>query len=222
MANDIVIECSPYADTENEVFKLNTSYNIRSVGNLFTSSSDFDIFIAVLTSIFSLIALSTVAIGIYKLRAILNDQLSNTEFITNLFAFPAYVILFLVGIFALRTDLTAVDLTPWLVISLPIAWFVICVTSVMKFKVSENVDTKNAIFNAFFPGLNVVSMSQNITMFLILMAFNFLLYYLVNSDDNFDSLNGLLASYCFVHILNGIFIYSMAMIPDDNQIHNNL
>lgn len=183
--NNIVIECSPYGDSETEILNLKSpSYEIISMPNVFDYENTLNLFI-LFTSGFFLLLLGYLILKI----AVNRDRLKD---LTPKFLYLLYFILFIVG--SMISSPNNGDLTP-----LYTTFGVVVVVIIV-------INYENAL-NAVFPGMtnDPDKRGQNFGFFLFLFVGLYLIISAVRSMNDIAypfSPTGLVTSYCFLQILN--------------------
>lgn len=248
--NDIVIECSPYGDSETEIVNLkNPSYEIISMPDLFEYEKSLSIFIYVVSALgllgfFYLISkiilsnkLSRPKLPGVKLPGVKVGNLSSVSNMLSsmdqddLNAYIYYFLLFLLFFVGIFTSIPQEDVN--LIPIYILFGIVILILSYVQYSSQGNTykfeNNGLLILRTLFPSPNnahEISMLNIIGQFVVLWI---LLYVLIslfrmidNTEDAFSAI-GLLSSYCFLKILD-YMITSYKYKPENNaeyDVFNN-
>jgi protein-S-isoprenylcysteine O-methyltransferase Ste14 len=203
--NNIVIECSPYGDSEIEILNLKSpSYEIISMPNIFDYEKSLNIFITVA------IALLGLAVTFLFLKIIGNPNEFTNSDSGKMFLYLLYVILFIVGAMISAPQYGG-DLTPLYVT------FGVVVAILIVIRRSLNSDQ---LSNAIFPGMTIAEEKKmvNIGFFTFLFVGLYLIISGIKSmADIADPFSpaGFVTSYCLLQILNYIVINSQGNTKSD-------
>ena len=211
--NNIVIECSPYGDSEIEILNLKSpSYEIISMPNIFDYEKSLNIFITVA------IALLGLAVTFLFLKIIGNPNEFTNSDSGKMFLYLLYIILFIVGAMMISAPQDGGDLTP-LYVTFGVVVAILIVIRLV------NSDHLFQISNAIFPGMTIAEEKKwvNIGFFTFLFVGLYLIISGIKSmadiADPFSP-TGLVTSYCFLQILNYIVINSQGNTkPDTTREH---
>ena len=200
---DIVIECSPYSDTNVEIKNLKSpSYEIISTPDIFDYKNSISVFINVI-SLIGIFLIIFIVVKVMKSSKRL-PVYSIMEILLGIF----YLIFFYVGyIFTIPND---GDITSYYILFPIICLFTFFIRFVLQYKTSYDDlnKLKGEMANAFLPGFMKDHIPSNIACFVLLFVLIpalRLIILKINVNEAF-SLTGLLGSYCFLQALNYMFI----------------
>lgn len=202
--NNIVIECSPYGDSNTEILNLKSpSYEIISMPNIFDYENTLNIFISTVFGI----ALLLLGYLTFKIGGDPN-RLQN---LTPKFLYLLYFILFIVGTMISSPndgDLTSLYATVGVVVVILIF---------IRYRNSDDLFQR---LNAIFPGMTISEdkIGVNFGFFIFLFVGLYLIISGIRSmKDIADPFSpaGLVTSYCFLQILNYIVINSQGNTKQD-------
>lgn len=232
MANETtnieIIECQPYGDSETEIVNLKPpSYEIISMPNIFDYENTVSDFVTAMMVIAGLGVMALIGMSINKLdvQKITNRRFDIGQKILNLF----YIALFLVGLFVSFPQATSVDLFPWYIV-FGVAMLFIGILRVALASIANSDNSVSILpyvaLNTLFPGTKLEQEYYKVNVFVFFVLW--IIFYIIVSvikliiiaSQDGDSAkafspNGLLASYCFVHILN--FLKTNLGPYDDNK-----
>ena len=244
---DIVIECSPYGDTETEIVNLKTpSYEIISMPDLFEYEKSLSIFIYVVSALgllgffylmtktdlskFKEVKLSSRGLKDTKLPSMTNmfSSISSNDFSSYIYYFLLFL-LFFIGIFVSVPQEEDSNLIPVYIL------FVIVVL-ILTYKQYSSQDfvwktdyyvlmMLRSLFPSPMPETEVSSLKTT-GVFFILWILLYVLISLFRMADNIEdafSPIGLLSSYCFLKILEYMitfYNYRPRSIENENEIGN--
>ena len=226
--NDIVIECSPYSDSETEIRNLKSmSYElIPTIGDIFTTGNSVSNFL--ITFYFAgglLVLFLLILYFVNNMKQPSDGGLITTSL--NMLYFVLFIIGFIIGISEnnekmLRPVYIAFGVTMFFVIGINIK-------NLNERRISNGNATIDgiAIANLIFPGLVQTSYVVNIGLFVV----GFIILYVVISlfrlanqfksdpDQAFSPIV-LLGSYCFLQVLN--YLYRKLQESTNNSNQPNL
>ena len=141
--DDIVIECSPYGDSETEILNLKTaSYEIKSMPNIFDYEKSLSGFIGIV------ISMSVILVFYIISRIIKGSSNVNMSNITNKFLYLSYFILLIIGTIVNIPQDNPNDLIPLYVIFGIVIIFIIIIRA-------QRFNTYAGGINAIMPGFIV-------------------------------------------------------------------
>lgn len=219
--NNIVIECSPYGDSETEIVNLKSpSYELISMPNIFDYENSISVFISVITLIGIFLIIFIV------MKVIKSSKRPDKYSVMKIFLGIFYLIFFGIGIIFSIPQINDGDITPYYIIfpficlfTFFIRWFV------LQYKPGERDKLKGEMVNAFLPGFMRHHIPSNIFCFFLFFLLIPVLR-LTTSTLKFEeafSLTGLLGSYCFLQALNYMYSNSSESetnIYDDDEVRN--
>lgn len=213
--NDIVIECSPYGDSETEIMNLkNPSYEIISMPDIFEYEKSLSVFIYVVS------ALGLVGLFVFLIFRMKSNTTYSKDDIKNIapyIYYPLLFVLFFIGIFAAIPYKEEQNFR-----AIIISFFIIIIILALI----EIYEKKNKI-HSFLPLSSVYSdYGTGIAMFVFLWIILYILISLLRMIDNTDEPFSpilLLSSYCLLKILD--YIYKNYLknntLYNDSVLNNN-
>jgi len=223
--NDIVIECSPYSDSETEIRNLKSmSYElIPTIGDIFATSETVSNFVLTFSIAGGLLAAFLLILYITNIIKQPSDGVWMTTSLNVL-----YFVLFIIGFIISNSENAEKILTPVYIAFGVSILLVIGITLYDKHKKNGNDKIDGiAIANLIFPGLVQTSYALNNVLFVA----GFILLYLVISlirlanqiksdwEQAFSPIV-LLGSYCFLQVLN--YLYRNLQESTNNSNQSNL
>jgi len=207
--NNIVIECSPYGDSEIEILNLKSpSYEIISMPNIFDYEKSLNIFITIT------IALLGLTIIFLFLKIVVNPSKFVKSDSCKMFLYLLYFILFIVGAM-ISGPQDSEDLT---ILYATFGVVVVLVIGIRLLQVNNIFEIPNVIFPG--PGM-ITNANMNIVYFVFLLVGLYLIISGIRSMNDiqypFSPATGLVTSYCFLQILNFIVINTKSSIEDSNN-----
>lgn len=222
--NDIVIECSPFADSEIDVINLKPpSYEIQSMPNLFDDEESLTIFISTIMGVFILVFITFMYMCYINY---INNKGRGFFGLLVPFLYLSYLGLFVGGVRVLAADLIESGGDK---ISGEILWtfnFYIILISMAGVIVCRPLSggVKSPVnllegFNILLPGMSF-DFGTNLVQFILfclgIYAIISLFKMSINIENAWDP-TGLLTSYCLLQILN----YMTIQRVDDNASADN-
>ena len=210
--NNIVIECSPYGDSETEIVNLKTpSFELIPMGKILDFGNSINIFIGLSLLIGAILILLLI---ITRIQSYVNNNkpsdVQDTLMKSSLNGL--YLTLFVVGLILFFPQSETNDfITAVYVISGIAMVFALILRIAKKYNESDEDKLIDELVNVVFPGFMINKWKYNIFVFLV--AFG-LLYVLLSSirlsfqlkpEEAFSPI-GLLSSYCLLQGLN--YMYS--------------
>jgi len=217
MANEAtnieIIECQPYGDSETEIVNLKPpSYEIISMPNIFDYESTVRDFVTAMMVIAGLGVMALIGMFINKLDV---QEITDSRFyIGQKILYLFYIALCLVGLFVSLPQATSVDLFPWYIV-FGVAMLFIGILRMGLASITNSDNSVNILpyvaLNTLLPGTKVEPEYYKVNVFVFFVLW--IIFYIIisvskliasqdgNSTKAFSP-DGLLASYCFVHILN--------------------
>tara|TARA_Y100000992_G_C21100043_1_gene412182 strand:- start:7 stop:723 length:717 start_codon:yes stop_codon:yes gene_type:complete len=212
--NDIVIECSPYGDSETEIVNLKSpSYEIISPIDFFQFGNSVDTFVSIflLSGIFLFMIMGAGVIMKLKKTLSYYDLIVK---VLNLLYFILFVIGFIVSIPQNQESVLTSEY-----ITFGVVMFLILIIKITELITSKKFNFSK-IANTVFPGLTEINTRTNIFYFVFLFGFLYTLiglFRIINLDarEAFDP-RVLLASYCFLQVINHMYKKSSSHSNDTN------
>jgi hypothetical protein len=209
--NNIVIECSPYGDSETEIVNLKTpSFELIPMGNILDFGNSINIFIGLSYLIGAILILLLIITRI--LSYVKDNEPSVQDTLMKSSLNGLYLTLFVVGLILFFPQSETNDFITVVYVIFGIAMvFALILRIAQKYNEPDSNKLINELVNVVFPGFMIHKRDYNIIVFLV--AFG-LLYVLLSSirlsfqlkpEEAFSPI-GLLSSYCLLQGLN--YMYS--------------
>ena len=223
--NDIVIECSPYSDSETEIKNLKSmSYElIPTIGDIFTTSETVSNFVLTFSIAGGLLALFLLILYIANYAKQPSDGVLMTTSLNVL-----YFVLFIIGFIISNSESNEKILTPVYIAFGVSILLVIGITLYDKHEKNGNDKIDYiALTNLIFPGLVQTSYVANIgyfftgfiLLFLVISSLRLANQFKSDPDQAFSPIV-LLGSYCFLQVLN--YLYRKLQESTNNSNQPNL
>jgi len=201
--NDIVIECSPYSDSETEIKNLKSmSYElIPTIGDIFTTSETVNNFVLTFSLAGGLLVLFPLILYIANYAKQSSDGWRRmiTPSLNVL-----YFVLFIIGFIVSNSENDEKMLTPVYIAFGVTIFLVFAINNIKEMYDQDNktIDGK-AIANLIFPGLVKDHYARNFICFVvgIGLIFSFISFLRLANQQAFSPIV-LLGSYCFLQVLN--------------------
>lgn len=225
--NDIVIECSPYSDSETEIRNLKSmSYElIPTIGDIFTTSETVSNFVLTFSIAGGLLVAFLLILYIKNIIKQPSDGVWMTTSLNVL-----YFVLFIIGFIISNSENDKKMLTTVYIAFGVTMFFVIGITGITLYdKHKKNVNDKMdgiAIANLIFPGLVQTSYAVNNGLFVIGFILLYLVISLIRRANQIKSKSDweqafspivLLGSYCFLQVLNYLYRKLQESTNNSNQ-----
>lgn len=212
--NNIVIECSPYGDSETEIVNLKTpSFELIPMGNILDFGNSINIIIA-LCSIFG--ACLILLFIITRIHSYVNVIEPSAKDLIKPILNGSYLVLFIIGLILLFTQSVDAEYLTFVYIIFGIAFIFALLLRVVQ---PSSNELTNELVNVFLPGFMIHNSGYNIPVFLVV----FVIFYVILSsirlilqlkpDEAFSPIS-LLSSYCLLQGLN--YIYSNSPYSNDD------
>lgn len=224
--NNIVIECSPYGDSETEIVNLKTpSFELIPMGNILDFGNSINIFIGLSLLIGAILILLLIITRI--LSYVEDNESSVKDTLMKLSLNGLYLTLFVVGLILFFPQSETNDFITAVYVIFGIAMvFTLILRIAQKYNKSAQDKVIDELVNVVFPGFIIHKLKYNIFVFLVAFV---LLYVLLSSirlsfqlkpEEAFSPI-GLLSSYCLLQGLN-YYMYSNSSYSNrEENVHDN-
>lgn len=198
--NDIVIECSPYSDSETEIKNLKSmSYElIPTIYDIFTTGDSVSSFVSTFLLAGGLLVLFPLILYIAKYAKPSSD---GWRWMITPSLNVLYSVLFIIGFIISNSENDEKMLTP-VYIAFSVSIFLVFAINIIKMYTQDNT-TIDGYANLIFPGLEKNNYGWNFFYFVVGIGLIFLFISLLRlANQQAFSPIVLLGSYCFLQVLN--------------------
>lgn len=209
--NNIVIECSPYGDSETEIVNLKTpSFELIPMGNILDFGNSINIFIGLSFLIGLCLFFLFIVI---RIRSYVKDNDSSfQDKLTKSSLNGAYLVLFIIGLFLFFTQSGKNDfITIVYAIFGSLMVFALILRFAQKYNEQDSNKLINEVVNVFLPGFMIHEWTYNIAVFVFFLILCIIIMFLASISSKLEevfSFKNFLGAYCLFQGLNYWYINS--------------